>query len=180
MLAGLIALVMSAAAAALVYFSWRRAGKAWAAVVGWVLAFASIFVWSAALGAEFGVSYAIIIFTCLVWAAVALNMETASAAGQPTLRPLRSLHWPDAQDWRKHGGLFLLSVPVAGIVTMMLSAALVLLLPWSLLHQLTVAIFLYPVLWGVLSAWICAQDKLARPTFACSGLAAVSGLLLFI
>jgi len=179
-LAGLIALAISITASGLVYYSWRRSGNAWAAAAGWLLAFGSAFAWVRALGAEFGVSYAIIIFTCLVWAAVALNVEATGAAGQSATRPLQAMHWPGARDWGRHGGLFLLSVPVAGVVALMLSVALVLPLPWSLLHKLTAAIFLYPVLWGALSAWICAQDKLARPALVCLGLAAVSALLLFI
>lgn len=180
MLAVLLALVISALAALLVYFSWKTDRQGGAAAAGWLLAVVSSFVWTRALGPQFGLTYALIVFICLVWAAVAFNMEGRRANEQATQRPWHKLNWPELQDYAKHGALFLLSVPAAGFTTMMLSVALVLFLPWALPLKLALAIFLYPVLWGALSAWICAQDTLLKPLLANAGLLAISALVLFV
>lgn len=173
-----IALGISIAGASLVFYSWRHRGKALAAAAGWLLAMASVYPWSLALGAEIGVTYAIIVFMCLAWILVTATLQPASPG--PQARHLfRALQWPAATTAFKHIALFLLSVPAAGAITMMLTVALVLYLPWAMPLKVAVVIFTYPVLWGGLSAWICAQDKLLKPILASLGLFAVSTLILF-
>jgi hypothetical protein len=179
-LAGLLAFMISVLAAFLVYFSWKVDRRSGAAAAGWLLAFVSIFLWARALGPEFGLSYAMIVFICLVWIAVLSNMEGRRADDRSVQRPCQKLQWPELQGYGKHGALFLLSVPAAGVTAMMLSVALVLFLPWALPLKLAVAILLYPVLWGALSAWICAQDTLLKPLLANAGLFALSALVLFV
>lgn len=176
----LFALVASALAALLVYCGWRQGRSARAAGAGWLLALGSLPLWSRALGVEFGVSYAIIVFTCLAWALVFWQRESGPQAAAPELRPLRMLQRPALRDGVSHSLRFVLAVPVAGACTMLLSAALVLPLPWSLPLQLAVAIFLYPLLWGALSAWICAQDKLLPATLVNVALAVLSSLILYL
>lgn len=180
MLAGLTGFAMSIAAAGLIYYSWQQRRQTWAAAAGWLLAFGSAFVWPRALGPEFGVTYAIIIFVCLVWVQIAFTIKIkAHSDNQSVRRPLQDLSWPGMHNCIKHGMLFLLSVPAAAVIALMLSVALVLYLPWTMPVKFAVAIFLYPVLWGALSAWICAQDKLVKPALASVVLLAVSSLLLF-
>lgn len=175
----LISIVLSMAAAGMIYYSWHQHGQRLLAAAGWLLALVSVFAWSRALGAEIGTTYAIAIFTCLVWGAVAFQAEAprAVAAGE---RPLQRLQRPELRGVLHHTFLFLLSVPAAGMIAMMLSIALVLYLPWSLLHRAAVAIFVYPVLWGALGVWICAQDRLLKPALASAGLLILSSLVMYI
>lgn len=180
MFPGLSAFALSIAAASLIYHSWRAGKSAWLACAGWLAAFGSAWVWSWAVGPEFGVIYAIIVFVCLVWAAIAFTMEARNPTRQMIGRPFQRMRWPELQDSRKHGMLFLLAVPAAGVISMLLSVALVLYLPWSMPVKFAVAIFLYPVLWGALSAWICAQVKVVRPVLVSAGLLTVSSVLLFV
>tara|TARA_R110001599_G_scaffold75898_1_gene207887 strand:- start:295 stop:849 length:555 start_codon:yes stop_codon:yes gene_type:complete len=177
---GLIALLLSTAAAGLIYYSWQRRGQLWAATIGWLLALFSTFVWSRALGPEIGVTYAIFLFICLAWVLAALNKEAARTDSSSTMRPYQAMHWPQIRDYVKHSVLFLLSVPATAAISMMLSVALVLHLPLSMLYKVTIAIFLYPLLWGALSVWVCAQEKLLKPTIACVGLTIIASLALFI
>lgn len=180
MFAGVLAFLVSIVAAFLVYYSWKAGRLAWVAGMGWLLAFASIAGWARVLGQEFGLAYAIAIFVCLAWAAVAFNMEGRSQGDQAALRPFQRLRWPGRQDGIRHATLFLLAVPATGVTAMMLSVALVLYLPWALPLKLAVAVFLYPVLWGALGSWICAQDTCLKPLLANAGLLVVSGLILFV
>lgn len=183
MFVGVIAVVVSLAAAALVYAGWRRS-LAWAALCGWILAPISVPLWSRALGPEIGFVYAVILFICCAWVLVVINREptrTVERSGQrPLHRPFQRLQWAAPQQCLHHGALFVLAVLVSGVSSMLVSVALVLYLPWTLPLKLAVAIFLYPLLWGALSVWVCAQDKLLQPLVTNLGLCAVSGLLLFL
>tara|TARA_R100001039_G_scaffold38544_1_gene40434 strand:+ start:7471 stop:8043 length:573 start_codon:yes stop_codon:yes gene_type:complete len=190
MMASGMAGLASLLAVACIYWSWRQRRQAVIAIVGWLLALASAVLWSRVFGPEFGVMYATITFVCLTWLAVlfgTLSASSGAAATEPrngesrvALRPYQALARPKAADIVKHGGLFLMSVPATGLLSLMLSVALVLYLPWTLLNKIAVAIFLWPVLWGALSAWIAAQDKLARPLTVVAALFVLGGLALFI
>lgn len=180
MIEGVFAVVTSLSAVACIYWSWREQGLPLVALTGWLLALVSMISWSQVLGPEFGVTYAIMVFTCLAWIVVFKGMAARRAESGTTLRPYQRMSVPDMSALLKHGSVFLLSVPATGMLTMMLSVALVLYLPWSLLTKIAVAIFLYPVLWGAFSTWICAQEKTSRSALTIAGLFLISSLILFI
>ena len=180
MLMIVLSLVVSTVAVILIYTSWRKRSNVLVATAGWLMAFLSVVPWSMALGTEIGVSYAFIVFICLVWLEVSFNMNRAAAEYASAMRSYQPLHWPAMKTSFRHGILFLLSVPAAGVITLMLSGAFVLLMPWSMPLRAAVAVFLYPVLWGALSAWVCTQNKLLKPFLVCAALLGASGLLLFV
>lgn len=180
MMEGVIAALTSVLAVGCIYWAWRKKGRALVAALGWLLASMSMVSWSGIFGPEFGVTYAIIVFVCLVWGVSFKGMEARLFANKASQRPYQRVSAPDVSILLKHGSIFLLSVPATGVLTMMLSVAVVLYLPWTLLTKVTVAIFLYPVLWGALSAWICAQQNAARPAVVLAGLFLISSLILFI
>ena len=173
-----LACISSAAAAGLVFQGWRRRAT-WLAAGGWLVALVSMFVWARALGPEVGLCYALGVFACFVWVEIALTAEARRTAVATLQRPFAALQRPGARAWFRHGTIFLLSVPAAGVIAMMLSIALVIYLPWATPLKFAVAIFAYPVLWGVLSVWICAQEALLKPVLVNAGLLALSALLLF-
>lgn len=175
----LLACICSAAAAISIFQGWRHSNAGWASAAGWLVALASILVWSLALGPEIGVCYALGVFACFVWVEIALTAEARRLVAAVAQRPFVAMQRPGVRACLRHGTIFLLSVPAAGVIAMMSSVALVLYLPWSLTLKFAVAIFLYPVVWGVLSVWICAQDKLLKPALVNLGLLAFSALLLF-
>ncbi|MEZ5489108.1 MAG: hypothetical protein R3F50_02165 [Gammaproteobacteria bacterium] len=180
MFAFLISLSMSISAAGLIYFSWRQRGKLLAASAGWILAFGSAFSWAQVLGPEIGTCYAVMIFICLVWLEVIYTMEPARGQLPASQRSLQAIHRPTASTCFRHAMIFLLSVPASGAITMLVTVALVIHLPWSLPLRLAVGIFAYPILWGAYSAWICAQGRLLKPAILSMGLLALSSLILFI
>ncbi|MGV3593266.1 MAG: hypothetical protein ACO1PZ_16380 [Gammaproteobacteria bacterium] len=174
-----LASISSATAAGLVFQGWRRSKGTWLSAAGWLVALVSMFVWSWALGPEVGLCYALGVFACFVWIEIALTAEARKTAAATLQRPFAVLQRPGARAWFRHGTIFLLSVPAAGVISMMLSIALVIYLPWTMPVKFIVAIFAYPVLWGLLSVWICAQEALLKPVLVNAGLLAVSALLLF-
>lgn len=190
MMAGMMAGLTSLLAVVCIYWSWRKPGQVVVASTGWLLALGSAIVWSIAFGPEFGVTYAIIAFMCLTWLAVLIGTDSSRTATTGTeagngesravVRPYRRLAGPSTADMLRHGTLFLLSVPATGVLTLILSVAMVLYLPWTMLNKIAVAIFLWPVLWGALSAWISAQEKIMRPTVVVIALLFIGSLALFI
>ncbi len=180
MLELLAALFVTCASVVAIFLSWQRRNMPFVALSGWMLAGLSLVLWSWALGPEFGVTYATIVFVMLVWVRVGMGMDSPKRSGDVAERPYRALTLAPAPVLLKHSGIFLLSVPVTGVLTLMLSVALVLHLPWTLLTRGAVAIFLYPVLWGALSAWICTQEKLLKPVLVSLALFLASSLLLFV
>ena len=132
------------------------------------------------MGTEIGITYAVIIFIFLIWIEVALGMGKSRLAGESVQRPFQKLHWPTVSDACRHVMIFLFSIPGAGVIALALSVGAVLHLPWTMTNKFAAAIFLYPVVWGALSAWICAQNKLIKPTMISLGLIVVTCSLLFI
>jgi hypothetical protein len=174
----LAGVLLSAAAAALLFRSWRQ-GSSWLALAGWLLAFAALWPWSQALGPEIGSCYAVMVFVCLVWCWVLYNREPARSSA-PSQRPWRALPWPPLRDCGRQLLLFLLSVPAAGMVALMLTVALVLPLSWAMPLKVAVVIAGFPLLWACFSVWICAQQQLLRPLLATVLLFSVSALLLLV
>lgn len=174
-----IACAVSLIAANLIFISWRR-GLAALAALGWLAAFGSAFLWSWALGPEIGVTYAFMVFICLAWVAVAAMAEGRPQQNQSLARPYRRLHWPKLREISQQFLLFLLSVPALGAITMLLSVAVVRHLPWSMPTRFLVAMVLYPILWGALGAWVCAQSSLRKPALVSGVLCLIAASILFV
>jgi hypothetical protein len=180
MLAVMMALLVSISTVAMLYGSWRHSQRSWLALAGWALAILSLLLWSRALGPEFGISYAVMVFVCLVWLVVWMAGQTGSSANPSPQRPFRSLTTPGSASLIQHGSLFLLSVPASGLLSLLLSVALVNLLPWSLLTKVAIAVFAFPILWGLLSSWVCSQQSATRPALALGGLGLLGSLLIMV
>lgn len=174
------ALLISIVSVSLIYWSWREQGRWLHAFAGWVLAPVSIFAWSAASGPEFGVTYAVIAFACAAWLLAGSELDVSAGEDRFSVRTMQRLSCPSARSVLKNVAVFVLSVPATGLLSLMLSVVLVVNLPWSLLSRIGTAIILYPILWGVLSAWICSQEKLAKPATIVGGVFLISSLILVI
>jgi hypothetical protein len=93
----LLALVISVTAVVFIYNSWWQPGKPWVAFAGWLLAFGSALVWSEPLGAELGITFATIIFICLVWLQVAFVVPSVKSNRQAVTRPFHQIRWPSGK-----------------------------------------------------------------------------------
>src|SRR5690606_37370784 len=113
-------------------------------------------------------------------AAVAWNREALADRGRGVAagRVFRSLHRPGLEACTVQVLRILLAVPAAGIASLILVSALVLQFSWGMAAKVAVVIFLFPLLWGAFSVWICAQERLLRPVLANIAVCALGSLLL--
>lgn len=172
------ALALTAAGVAVLYAVWRGrlAARGGWRLLGWGALAAALVPWTSALGLEFGVTAALLMPPVAAWAFVFLSpgstkrrrrtrAEEPGPASSPDGGPARGR----ALRWLRHGLLFVLAVPGAGAAATAASIALVWLLPWTEPNRIALVIFLMPVLWGAAAAWLCADDRLARPLSVVAG-----------
>lgn len=108
--------------------------------LGWALLLLSCVPWCYALGIEFGLAYALMSMTLLAWAVIAATADSGPVAAlEQEQQPLR---WPAWRTLGRHSGLFLLVVPVAGVVSALVCVGAVRLLPWQPANSLIVVIVL--------------------------------------
>lgn len=175
----LLALIISCLAAGSLYASWRSKQIELLNWIGWLLAFSSVYFWSIALGPEFGTVYALLIFTCVIWILVWRNRQEAKRVNDA--RPVwHQLTRPSVVQVARNSALFVLAVPVTGLVSLMLSLVLVWFFPWTMLNKVTTAIFIMPLIWGGFSAWIIADSRLWLTALSSLGLLILLCLLVFI
>lgn len=134
--------------------------------IGWALLAVSLYFWSQASGAEFGITVALIVPGVIAWACVTYNAElrqqrnrTRNAKQQdPDQLPPAA-----ARSWPRHVLLFAITVPVAAIASLMVSIAVSMLMPWTDLSEMLLATILLPIVWGCAAYWAVADGKLLRP-----------------
>lgn len=171
---------LTLAGASCLYGSWRRLAlfKPWGKPAGWMLLLLSCWLWTRASNIEFGISYALMAVALCAWALVLFNYELRQQK-QSADNGAASLVLPRASTLLRHGLMFLLAIPLAGLMAAYLSTALVTLLPWQLGNALVLAMLLMPVVWGAGAYWSLADPKLLRPTIGQSLLLGLSLLILY-
>jgi hypothetical protein len=178
MMESLIALTVSFTAVTAINLGWQQWGGAMLGLTGWVLALISLLIWSWAFGVEFGITYGTIVFIVLVWIQVAAHREVKGRAR--IRRPYHAIELPGSRVLFKNIILFILSVPISGVLALIISVLLVQYLPWTMLNKVAFAVFLYPVLWGSLSSWVAAQDRVVKPVIVTAGLLLICGVVVFV
>jgi hypothetical protein len=177
-----LALSTSVAGVATLYASWRRPKglTRLALPAGWLLLAASVPLWIRVGGAEFGTVFAMIAAAFGAWGAVAaLGREPrrpAERRPQPRVacsRPGRDATW---KTLARVG----VAVPLAGAAGLLLSVLAVAGLPWVPADRYVGAIFMAPIVWGVLATWASLTAALARVALALAAVSAVSAALLFV
>ena len=121
-----------------------------------------------------------IVFICFAWLMVLLTGGSGKAAYLPSPRVMQKLSLPTAATFSSHGAKFLLAVPLSGVCSLLLTVSLIEQLPWTMLNKIAVSIFVFPVLWGAFSSWVCSQYSTVRPLALLGGLCLFSGLLIQI
>ena len=133
---------------------------------------------------EYGLCYLLLMFAVLIWALVYWRAERPAGDSARTAEGPQSVDGNIGRpDWRslgRHVLLFLLSVPVAGLLSAMLVLLLMRLTGVSTLLQVTIAIFLLPLVWGAYSTWLCSGAALRRSLPLSLLLLAVGYSLLFL
>lgn len=158
--AALLAGVMGVAS---LYLSWRKRGSTHGAAVflGWSLVAASVWLWIAFGGAEFGPVLALAQLSVIAWVFVFSNKHVRPDRGKAQQPGAVGL--PRAQALARHAFMFLVAVPLAGVSVTFLVVASSRLIPWSDLDRMAFSILAIPVVWGLAVYWTCADPRLLRP-----------------
>lgn len=175
------ALLLTAAGIGSLFSSWRRLSIArgrHAASIGWLLLLLAVPLWNQALGVEFGISYALLCTGLLAFVAALLNHELRQ--GRQRAIASGTLQLPAGAALGRHLLLFLLAVPLAGVVSAFSITAAMLLLPVQTGNALVAVLLLLPVVWGGAACWVCADPKLHRPTLTLLALLVASSLMLYL
>lgn len=158
-----LGLALGATGVAGLYSSWRRLALSGAAVVAvsWLLIAASLWAWSRAVGAEFGVSFALLALSLFGGLALLVNFEVRERKGDKTATTQAVTI--DPRSWGRHLLLFFATVPLAGVAATFCTVMLCALLPWHPTDKMVLAVLLVPVTWGLAAYWACADTRPLRP-----------------
>ncbi len=176
------AILTSLAGMGLVYTTWRMSGLRRGAMLT-ALGFACLLLvalplWTAAEGAEIGVSLWLLGVGPLAWIFVVLNADR---------RPEREQSMPSAAitvpGLAVSGRQLLRSVgvlPLAGAAAAGVALVLASVLPWQWANRLSLAILAVPLLWGGAAYWVCADREPLRPLLVLALLVAASAAWLWV
>lgn len=130
---------------------------------GWLAIVAGFIACSEAVGAERGVTFALIALSLLAYAAVAFTAELRPARARQTgdvaLEPeARRTNWP------RGIAKSLLAIVLAGIASIGLGVAFAVAMPLAPQDRIVIGGLLVPILWGGGMAWTLADPRLVRAT----------------
>lgn len=148
---------------ALLYSGWRQwlTPSTLTNLGGWLLICVSSLLWSIAAGWKYGAVYFIVALPLIAWLFVA--HRASIRPHQDADAKQQSLTFASWRSCAKNAGLLLLTLPVAGFTSALLSLWATSLMPWQEVDRLATLTLLMPTLWGVLMFWVCADPKRYRP-----------------
>ena len=162
MLFGTLGTLTAIAAVACLFASWnKRLLNGWVVPAGWLLMLLAAGFWIAASGAEFGVSYTLLLLPLAAWALAFASRDRREQKTRP--QEQGRLNRPGLKALLKHTGLLLAVVPLAGISSMVFCMALLSLLPLSAVNAIVLSVFITPIVWGAVAYWITADTRILRP-----------------
>ena len=147
--------------------------------LGWALLIISAGLWIWAQPVEFGVTFALVVPALLAWLVIMVKAPPRREA-RPSSPERLGFRWPAPGALGKHIALFILTVPFAGLVGILLSFTFTDWLPWEAVNRLVMGVFLTPVIWGAASYWLTADTRLWRPLAALTLSGLLAALYLFL
>ncbi len=175
----IVPVILCVAGMASVYATGRRYTplRVSANVIGWGLITASLFLWVPISGREFAVVYAFLILPMVAWVFVVADPKKGN--GRTLSRTRKSVARLRSGVALHQSSLFFAAVPLAAFTSTLVALETATWLPWSEVDQLVTGVLVMPVIWGLLSYWVCATSKPSRPTVAMMAAASFSALFLF-
>lgn len=149
------------------------------AIIGWALIVAGGVVWASVAGSELGVTYTLIGFGLVGYAAVAATIERrkpkardfASLAAEPEERPT---------NWRRAAFKSFLAIILAGVAAVGIGVAFAVAMPLGPHDRIVIGGLLVPVLWGAGMAWTLADAKTVRASILLTCVSAISYAIAFV
>ncbi|WP_022697463.1 hypothetical protein [Euryhalocaulis caribicus] len=181
--AGFAAVLSAIAGVFCLHFAWKRRpkpGRTLPVIAGWALIAASLPLWIAASGPEYGTAYALLTMGFLAWIAVLPRAKFSRARVER--KPSGPVHATRGRMNRlvRHGLLFLISTPVAAVSSALFTIAALKLLPGSAANRMAFSFLLIPVVWGIAAYWTIADTKLVRPAAAIIAAGAAGAALIYL
>jgi hypothetical protein len=175
---GLLGAAATAAGVFCLYASWKRLWprRHFLVPVGWMLLLAAPYFWLRWQGAEFGISLAILGTGLAAWIAVVANLQIRASRATERAEPKAA---PDPRAVWRHAALFFIAIPLAGMAGALSSTAASRIFPWSLVNEMVLAVFLFPIAWGAAAYWACADATLLRPALGLIAVSALSAAILY-
>ncbi len=128
-------------------------------ISAWLILLAVIYSWQQASGIEFAWVYGLTVPSILVAFLLLFNLEIrttkTSAAKSGDAKSVRGIG--------AHIQLFLLTVPLSFLASLSVTLLLLQLLPGAELNRLAVGIFVFPLIWALLSYWFSASQQIKQP-----------------
>jgi len=161
---------------------WR--GKQWRqrcrVLAGWISLVAGTVLWSAAEGAEFGITLSL-----ALWSLLACLMVAAGAKWRvPNARVRSKTDGVVASTGPSGLGqkvlTFIVAGPLAMVCSGLVSIVLVRFLPLSDGDQWVIAAFVFPFLWSVVAFWACASLLIRREALIILSAGLASSACLFL
>ncbi|MBU3068373.1 hypothetical protein KOI40_01010 [Aestuariicella sp. G3-2] len=174
-----LSLLLSAGGVGCLYAAWRQKQSAPLLIAfGWGGLLVSLVTWSGLLGVEFGVTYALIALSLVAWLLVGLS--AGSSRVKLKAKPSLPLSRPLLRTLGKHTGLLFLAVVLAGVVAAFVGVGVLRVLPMERANTVIVSILLFPLVWGGLSCWYCAAERLLKPVLISVAAGALGALAIFL
>jgi hypothetical protein len=161
--------------------SWRRRRdtKVHLLLGGWGLITAGFVAFSHGWGAEVGIAFATLAFSCVAYAIVAGGAEfrrgrdraPREAALEPEDRPT---------NWRRGIANSLLAIALAGIASIGVGVAIAVATPIAVYDRIMLGGILVPILWGGGMAWTLSDARLLRATIVLITVSLVSYAIAFL
>lgn len=170
--------------ALLIFVSWRKNKRSkstdkWKFLrfLGWaIVLFAGAF-WSQLKGVEYGVVYWLCSLVFFAWLLITLNSNSSERAQDKRERQFYRL----TKDLVSRRVItFLMAGPLSMIAACLVALLLGKLIAAEQANQLVWSAFIFPILWGLLSFWICATSKRLVANLLLWGSSLGSGLLIFV
>lgn len=174
-----LAILLTAGGVAVIHGVWRRRlPRRGMLALGWLLLVLSAALWIYADGAEFGLVRALVVISLVAWGAVWINRRVRLPRREEREQVLAAPK--PGRGLVRNTVLFVLSVPVAGAASALVSVLLGHWLSVEPANRAAVAIVLLPLLWGCALYWACADSKLSRPALGLVAGGVLSALFLYL
>ncbi|WP_020210178.1 hypothetical protein [Gilvimarinus chinensis] len=179
MVLALLACALTCGATGVLFSAWRRSKPTpLTTLAGWLLLLMAMLIWSAQSGPEFGVSFTLLTLALAAWCFALATADHRQQKTKPQPRgqlPLARIRTIGHQLWR-----VITVVLLAGTVSVSALVALGKLSPLSAVNAMVMAALLSPLLWGLMSYWLLADPRRARPILSLLLTGLVSGVVILL
>ena len=144
---------------------------------GWTTFLLSSYLWCLHFEVEFGITFNMIASAIFAW--LLIMFKTQYSPSSIVSKDYMFSPFGIGQ-WSSGCIVFISAGPLALIISLVSSLIMVTELPMERSNQLVTAAFVFPVIWGGLSFWVCSQQKTYQPFFILAASSVIASLILWL